>query len=265
MFNFLKKKNNEDTQGQRDYSSVVGKNRPFANAEAHKRLRANVIFSFPDEGKCRIIGVTSAMAHEGKTTTSINLAYDMMQAGKKVLLVDADMRMSNIVRILNIKKAPGLSNLLVGIKDNDKYVQNSELIDGLPIISCGSIPPNPSELLASKRMEVLLDTLKEHYDYIILDLPPIAAVSDALIVSKLTDGMIVVVRQDYSDKRLLDDAIRQLKFNDANIIGIVLNCAHIENKYYGKYGKYGKYSKYAKYGYSYYQQKSDTAGNGAES
>lgn len=250
MFNFLKKNQKKNTQVLRDYSYVVGKNRPFANAEAHKRLRANVIFSFPEEQKCRVIGITSAMAHEGKTTTAINLAYDMMKAGKRVLLIDADMRMSNVVRILNINKAPGLSNLLVGVKDGDRYVQNSALIDGLPIISCGSIPPNPSELLSSKRMEVLLESLKERYDYIILDLPPIAAVSDALIVSKLTDGMVVVVRQDYSDKRLLDDAIRQLRFNDANIIGIVLNCAHVENKYYGKYGRY---SKYGHKNYQYYQ------------
>jgi len=259
MFKILNKKKKDNILAQKDYSSVVGKNRPFANAEAHKRLRANVIFSFPEEDKCRVVGVTSAMAHEGKTTTSINLAYDMMKAGKKVLLVDADMRMSNIVRILNIKKTPGLSNLLVGIKEGDRYVQNSEMIDGLPIISCGSVPPNPSELLSSKRMEVLLETLKERYDYIILDLPPIAAVSDALIVSRLTDGMIVVVRQDYSDKRLLDDAVRQLKFNEANIIGMVLNCAHVENKYYGKYGKYGRYGRYSKYGYGYYHQKSDGA------
>lgn len=251
MFKLIKKKNIDNSQLQRDYSLVVGKNRPFANAEAHKRLRANVMFSFPDEEKCRVVGVTSAMAHEGKTTISINLAYDMKQAGKKVLLIDADMRMSNIVRILNIKRSPGLSNLLVGAKEGEKYFQESELIGGLPIISCGSIPPNPSELLSSKRMEILLDTLKEKYDYIIVDLPPIAAVSDALIVSKLTDGIILVVRQDYSDKRLLNDAIRQLKFNEANIIGTVFNCAHVENSYYGKYGRYNKYE--------YYTRKSDGA------
>ena len=187
----LKQKNPNDTANvQTDYSKVVGKKRPFATAEAHKRLRANVMFSFAEESNCRVIGVSSAMAHEGKTTTSINLAYDMMQAGKRVLLIDADMRMSNIVKILNIRKVPGLSNLLVGAKEGTRYVQTSDMLDNLPIISCGSIPPNPSELLSSKRMSVLLDTLKEKYDYIILDLPPIAAVSDALIVSKLTDGII---------------------------------------------------------------------------
>lgn len=252
----LKRKNKKDTtQFSSDYSAVIGKKRPFATAEAHKRLRTNVMFSFTEETDCRVIGVTSAMAHEGKTTTSINLAYDLRQVGNKVLLIDADMRLSNIIRILDIQRVPGLSNLLVGAKEGVKYVQIADMLDGLQVISCGSIPPNPSELLSSKRMAAVLDTLKKVYDYIIIDLPPIAAVSDALVVSKLTDGMILVTRQDYADKRLVDDAVRQLQFHEANIIGFVMNCAHNENKYYGKYKKYGRYGHYGKYGY--YHQKAD--------
>lgn len=235
-------KNRGAETGRIDYSKVIGKNRPFATAEAHKRLRTNVLFSFTEGEGCRVIGVTSAMAHEGKTTTSINLAYDMAQAGKRVLLIDADMRMSNIVKILDVNRVPGLSNLLVASKDGSKYVQASEQLDGLQVISCGNNPPNPTELLSSKRMNLLLDMLKQKYDYIIVDLPPVGAVSDALIVSKLTDGVIVVVRQDYADKRMLDDAVRQLQFHEANIIGFVMNCTHTENKYYGKkYYKYGNY------------------------
>lgn len=229
---------------------IIGKQRPFAMAEAHKRLRTNVLFSFPDESACRVIGVTSSMAHEGKSTTAINLAYDIAQAGKKVLLIDADMRLSRFAKVLDVKRSPGLSNLLVGATGSeDTVVQHSEMLGNLSIISCGSIPPNPSELLSSKRMSFLLDTLKKVYKYIIIDLPPISEVSDALIVSKLTDGMIVVVRQDYADKRLLDDVVRQLRFNDANIIGFVMTCAEQEAKYYKKYykkygGKYGHYGDY---------------------
>lgn len=245
-------------------SYIIGKNRPFATAEAHKRLRTNVFFSFPEAGCCRVVGVTSAMAHEGKTTTSINLAYDIMQAGKKVLLIDADMRMSSIVKITNIQRVPGLSDLIVSPKENHRCIQTEESLGGLNIISCGSIPPNPSELLSSTRMEEMLGILKQKYDYIIIDLPPIAAVTDALIVSKMIDGMIVVVRQDYADKNLLDDAIRQLKFHEANIIGFVMNCAHIENKYYGKYGKYGKYSKYGRYYKRGYYRNDYTHGSNTE-
>ena len=255
MENLKKKKTNNASQVQSDYSSVIGKKRPFATAEAHKRLRANVMFSFAEEADCRVIGVTSAMAHEGKTTTAINLAYDLMQAGQKVVLIDADMRMSNVVKILGIKKVPGLSDLLVGRKDDMKCVQLSEVLDGLRVISCGNIPPNPSELLSSRRMAAVIEYLKKISNYVIIDLPPIAAVSDALIVSKLTDGMIIVTRQDYADRRLVDDAVRQLQFHEANIIGFVMNCTHDENRYYGKYKRYGKYGKYYRYGkYGYYMK-----------
>lgn len=259
MTQFKKKK--KTSLGITDYSAVIGKNRPFATAEAHKRLRTNVMFSFAEEAGCRVIGVTSAMAHEGKTTTSINLAYDLMKAGKKVLLIDADMRMSNIVKILDVNRSPGLSNLLVGREENMKCLQATAVLEDLRVLTCGDIPPNPSELLSSKRMAAAIDTLRKVYDYIVIDLPPIATVSDALIVSKLTDGMIIVVRQDYADKRLMDDTVRQLQFHEANIIGFVMNCTHSENKYYGKYGKYGKYGRYYKYGkYGYYHRNNDDSG-----
>jgi len=246
------KKNKQTVQTVSDYSAVIGKRRPFATAEAHKRLRTNVMFSFADEADCRVIGITSAMAHEGKTTTSINLAFDLMQAGKRVLLIDADMRMSNIIKILNVNRVPGLSDLLVGKKDEIKCIQTSVALEGLSIISCGNIPPNPSELLSSNRMNAAIESFKKMFDYIIIDLPPISAVTDALIVSNLTDGIVIVTRQDYADKRLVDDAVRQLQFHEANIIGFVKNCTHTENKYYGKYKKYGRYGRYYRYG-KYYQ------------
>jgi len=230
-----------------DYSSVIGRNRPFVTAEAHKRLRTNVMFSFAEGAECRVIGVTSAMAHEGKTTTSINLAYDLMKAGQKVLLIDADMRMSNIAKILDVSKSPGLSNLLVG--KEAKCLQSSAELEGLRIITCGDMPPNPSELLSSGRMATAIETLKKMYDYIVIDLPPISVVSDALVVSKLTDGMIIVARQDYADRRLVDDTVRQLQFHEASIIGFVMNISHSENKNYRKYGKNGRYYKYGNHGY----------------
>ena len=233
-----------------EIAATIGKNRSFAMTEAHKRLRTNVMFSFADDSECHVIGVTSAMAHEGKSTTSINLAYDLMKAGKKVLLIDADMRLSKVCNHLEITRSPGLSNILVGKNNGENLVQHSAVQDGLPVISCGDIPPNPTELLSSKRLEIMLAALKKVYEYIVIDLPPIAEVSDAIIVSKLADGMILVVRQEFVDKRLLDDAIHQLRLSEAKIIGFVMTCAAFDTKY-GKYGKY-KYKKYGKkYGYSY--------------
>ncbi len=237
-----------------EISATIGKKRSFAMAEAHKRLRTNVMFSFADESECHIIGVTSAMAHEGKSTTSINLAYDLTQAGKKTLLIDADMRLSRIADFLELNRSPGLSNMLVGKNNGQHLVQYSAVQDGLAVITCGDIPPNPTELLSSKRFALMLDVLKKVYEYIIIDLPPVAEVSDALIVSKLTDGMIVVVRQEFVDKRLLDDTIHQLHLSNARIIGMVLTCAQYKTKY-GKYKykkNYGKKYGYSKhYGYHY--------------
>ncbi len=233
-----------------DDSVTRGRGRSFAVAEAHKRLRTNVFFSFPEEAGCRVVGVTSSMAHEGKSTTSVNLAYDMLQAGKKVLLIDADMRLSKVEKTLGIKRAPGLSNILVGESNGENIIQLVPDMGNLSVISCGDIPPNPTELLSSKRMGHLVESLKKAFNYIIIDLPPISAVSDALIVSKLCDGIVLVVRQDYVDKYTLDDTVRQLKFNDANIIGFVLTCASAgSGKYYKSgYKKYGKY--YKRYGHS---------------
>lgn len=231
-----------------DLQHTLGRGRPFAMAEAHKRLRTNVFFSFADNSGSRVIGVTSAMAHEGKSTTSVNLAYDILQAGKRVLLIDADMRLSRIANTLSLNFAPGLSDVLVGENNGENLVQYVVQMKNLPVITCGEIPPNPTELLASKRMEILLETLKKNYEYIIIDLPPVSAVSDALIVSKLTDGIIVVVRQDHVDKKLLDDTVNQLKFNDARIIGLVMNGARTENRYYKyKYKKYGGAYNYGAY------------------
>ena len=211
----------------------IGSNLSFAAAEAYKRLRTNLMFSFAGEEKCRVIGVTSSIKGDGKTTTSINLAYTLAEVGKRVLLLDADMRMSNIHKVLKIQQSPGLSNLLVGL-NNTHVVQPSGIHKNLNVITAGEIPPNPSELLNAKRMQALLELLSDKMDFIIIDLPPIDAVTDALIVSKLTDGMIIVARQNYVDKRVLDNTVRQLRFHDANILGFVMNGTEIEKKYYRK-------------------------------
>lgn len=243
------KKNTKNRSGiptDEEVVATIGKNRSFAMAEAHKRLRTNIMFSFADEGDCHVIGITSAMAHEGKSTTAMNLAYDLMEAGKKTLLIDADMRLSRVVKILGVNRAPGLSNMLVGKHTDLSAIQTASSQDGLEVITCGDIPPNPTELLSSNRFSSLLDMLKETYEYIIIDLPPVTEVADALIASQLADGMIVVVRQEFADKRLLDDTIMQLNMGGARILGFVMTCV----EHATKYGKY-KYKKYGtkKYGY----------------
>lgn len=242
-----KEKNKSGIPTDAEVVATLGRNRSFAMAEAHKRLRTNVMFSFADDAECHVIGVTSAMAHEGKSTTSMNLAYDLMKAGKKTLLIDADMRLSRVAKYLELERSPGLSNMLVGKSTNQNVVQQAKGQDGLHVITCGDIPPNPTELLSSKRFGLMLDVLKETYEYIVIDLPPVTEVSDALIASQLADGMIVVVRQGVADKRLLDDTLMQLNLGGARIIGLVMTCVEHATKY-GKY-KYKKYSG-KKYGYN---------------
>lgn len=236
----------------------------FASREAYKRLRTNIMFSFVDDANCRVIGVTSSLRGEGKSVTAVNTAYTMAQSGKKVLLVDADMRIPTLAKKLDIIRAPGLSNLLAGVGKGEEVIQHLRFAKSgveFDVISAGELPPNPSELLGSKRMEVLLEALKKHYNYIFIDLPPICAVADAVIFSKFADGMMLVVRQDYCRTDALKEATTQLKFANANVIGFVYNCASTGTKVYGKYGKgkrYGKYYSryYSKYYGNYYKDPS---------
>ena len=226
----------------------------FASREAYKKLRTNLLFSFADDSACRVVGVTSSLRGEGKSVTTINTAYTMAQSGKKVLLVDADMRIPTVHKKMNVPQTPGLSNLLVGVDQKEEIIQHIKFANSgvmLDIITAGELPPNPSELLGSKRMGVLLEALKKHYNYIFFDLPPICAVADASIFSKFSDGMMLVVRQDYCRTDALKEAVNQLKFANANILGFVYNCASTGNK---RYSRYGKYSKYGKYGSKYYSK-----------
>jgi len=228
-----------------DMESVVtiGNDMSFAATEAYKRLRTNILFSFAGETSCRLIGVTSSSRGEGKSTTSINLAYSLAEAGKRTLLIDADLRLSTVHKQLGLNVSPGLSNLLVGINDGTNLIQLSGLHKNLMVITAGDAPPNPTELLSSKRMQSTLHLLSEKFEYIIIDLPPVEAVVDALIVSKMVHGMVVVVRQNYADKHVLDDTIRQLQYHEANILGFVMNGTDVGSKSYRKH--YYKNTTYA--------------------
>ena len=216
----------------------------FAAAEAYRLLRTNVLFALPDEGSCRVIGITSALGGEGKSTTSINLAYVLAEAGKRTLLVEADMRLPTIARRLKLEKGYGLSHLLAGLCTGKEAVRPSGLKDLLWVLPSGDIPPNPSELLGSAQMKASLAALSGDFDFVLLDLPPLGEVSDALVVSQLTSGMLLVVRQNYATRTAVADAMRQLQYAQAKVLGFVLTCAG------GHGGKYGTYKK-SGYGYGY--------------
>lgn len=221
---------------------TLGENLSFAAAEAYKLLRTNLGFSLSDNSGCKVIGVTSAMKGEGKSTTSINMAYTMAQNGGRVLLMEADLRLPTVAKRLGLKQKPGITNLLVGQVPGNDILQRTNLISNLWVAAAGDIPPNPAELLGSANMKKTIQTMADAFDVIIVDLPPITAVTDAVLVSKIVDGMVVVVRQNYCDRDSLEEVVRQLRFADAKILGFVMTGADNQKKNYRRYGKsYGDY------------------------
>ncbi len=212
------------------------------------------MFALPTGKKCQMIGVTSSMRGEGKSTTALNLAYTIAQNGEKVLLVDADMRLPSIYQKLGIENGKGLSNILAGMTSLESVLLKPEEDRNFSLILAGDIPPNPSELLNSKNMDKYLEMWAYYFDYIIFDFPPVGVVTDALVMAEKLDGMIVVVRQNYCLQPTLDDTITRLRYVKANILGIVMTMADSQDKQYKKY--YSKYKKNYEYGYSYeYRQR----------
>ena len=236
---------NRDMLTPEETKKTIGANLNFAAAEAYKLLRTNLAFSLPVKDGCQIIGVTSALRGEGKSTTAINIAYTIAQTQKNVLLIEADLRLSTIARRLQLRAKPGLTNLMIGQYSGNDVLQKSGLHPNLWVITAGDTPPNPAELLGSKPMEVALKAMSELFDVIVMDLPPVTAVTDALVVSKHLDGMLVVVRQDYCDRAAVDEAVRQLRFADTKILGFVMTGADTHKKAYKRYGSYGDYRQHA--------------------
>ena len=234
-----------------NYRTMFGPNMNFAATEAYKLLRANIMFSFSDEGECHIVGVTSAVQDEGKSSTVCNTAYAMAESGAKVLLLEADLRRPSIASKLGISRVPGLTNLLVAKGNYKEMIQQCSAAPGLDILTAGDIPPNPSELLGSNRMARLLQELAADYEYILVDLPPVTVVSDAVAISKLLHGVVIVVRGGSSDRQMLAEAMRQLQLVNVRILGFVYRDNGASGSKYGKYKRYGKYKKY----YSEYGKK----------
>lgn len=226
---------------------LIGGGISFAASEAYKLLRTKLQFSFSDENTCRVIGISSGLSGEGKSLSAVNLAYSLSELGMRVALLDCDMRRPTLAKKLGINKAPGLSNYLTRQSDLTSLLQPCGIKDdpnAFHVIAAGPNPPNPVELLSSQRMEGCLNSLRKMYDYVILDLPPVSEVSDAMAIADQTDGILLVVRQNYCDRGILEDTVHQFKFIKAKLLGIVFNSTTVNN------GKYGK-SYYKKYGSKY--------------
>lgn len=207
-------------------------------AEAYRVIRTGI--QFAQAGKeLQTIALTSCTPNEGKSTTIANLAVVLTQAGKSVLLIDCDMRNPTVHKNFNLSNKVGLSSCIsMGTALSDAVQKTS--IEGLYALTGGVIPPNPSELLGSEQMKNVLQRAKEQYDYVLIDTPPVMPVTDALIVSRFVDGMILVIASAEVKVEMARDVKNQLVNAGANILGVVLNKVRSEHHGYG-YGYYYYY------------------------
>lgn len=207
-------------------------------AEAYRVIRTGI--QFAQAGKeLQTIALTSCTPNEGKSMTIANLAVVLTQAGKSVLLIDCDMRNPTVHKNFNLSNKVGLSSCIsMGTALSDAVQKTS--IEGLYALTGGVIPPNPSELLGSEQMKNVLQRAKEQYDYVLIDTPPVMPVTDALIVSRFVDGMILVIASAEVKVEMARDVKNQLVNAGANILGVVLNKVRSEHHGYG-YGYYYYY------------------------
>jgi capsular exopolysaccharide synthesis family protein len=208
---------------------------PANFAEAFRGLRTNVLFSFAEDG-ARSVVVTSTGPGEGKTTVACNLALGMAMAGQRVLLIDADMRRPRVHEALHMQREPGLSNLLVGAaKAND--VMRKTSVPNFYVLPAGTTPPNPAELLGSKRFADLLASLREHFDLVVIDTPPVMAVTDAAVIGYRASGVLFVAAADATSRHAAQTALDQLEHARVRFIGAVLNRVDLQGNayYYSKY------------------------------
>ena len=219
---------------------------PFAVKEAYNAIRTNLLFTQQGE-KCPIFVVTSPTANNGKTINSINLAVSFAQMGKRTLLIDADMRNPTIHRMFSISVKNGLSEILAGLTDNISVSKTD--VENLSVLTAGKIPPNPAELLSSARMDKLLEFVKEHYDCVFIDTPPINLVTDSTIFAQKVTGYIVIVKTDTTNTHDVKTTVTNIEQIDGNILGFILNDVNSEKKKY--YSYYRKYNYNYSYNYNY--------------
>jgi len=232
--------NDKDELGREVSPELITSRNPMSTAsESYRGIRTNIFFSSAEAVPHAIL-ITSAGSQEGKTIVSSNLAVTMAQIGSPVIILDCDMRKPRVHKVFDIKNAHGVSNLLTG-NGTVKEAINHTGIPHLDVIPCGPIPPNPAEMLGSRRMQMLLKALRKHYAYIIIDSPPSTAVTDAGVISKCVDGVILVVRAGYLPRDVIRNGLAQFEAVGSNILGAILNGVNMERDGYQYYQYYYSY------------------------
>lgn len=218
------------------YSLITLEQSKSPISEAFRTLRTNVQFTSVDSQTKKIM-ITSAGPREGKSSTVANLAVSMAQAGKSVLVLDADMRNPTQHKLFGLSNAVGLSVALVQDQDYQIYIQETA-VPGVMVLTGGPIPPNPAELVGSKRMKRLIEDVSTQYDMILIDTPPIVAVTDAAILAQESDGVILVLASGEVNKDYAQKAKELLDKVGAKILGAVLNKADMKTSEYYYYYYY---------------------------
>lgn len=210
------------------------------NTEQFNTIRTNIEFSNVDRDSSSLM-ITSSTVSEGKSTISANLAVAFARQGKRVILVDTDLRRPTISATFKMNDPKGITSYLASSDVNIKDIVYKTSIQNLYVIPSGPIPPNPSELIGSKKMLKLINILSEQSDLAIYDAPPVLSVTDAQLLSTKVDGTVLVVRANKTEKNQINETIKLIKHVNGNIIGTVLNDVHASTSgYYGYYGYYGK-------------------------
>ncbi len=236
-------------ESEKTVNRILNDKSSFEIIEAYKAARTNIMFALNDEKDRKIVMVTSPTSGEGKTTSSINLAFTFGEIGAKILLVDADLRAPRVHKYVELENEKGLSNILAGFDDVESCIKK-DIRPNIDCITSGPIPPNPVELISGRRMEEFLDYVGERYDYVFIDTPPLNIVTEALVLSKRVSGVIMVTRQKYTLYKMIEKALTSLKFAEAKILGFVLNDAEEDKYSYGGYRSGGYRYRY-RYRYRY--------------
>lgn len=217
----------------------------FSVEEAYKSLRTNLFFCGREK---KVIAITSCTPNEGKSTVSLNLALSLCEDHKKVILVDADLRNSTLLGKIHLNsEKDGLAYYLSGMTSYDELICTTDH-ENMDMILTGGFPPNPAELLGESSFQKLLERLREEYDYVIVDTPPIGNVIDSAIIAESCDGLVMVIESNAISYRFAQRVKEQLEKTACPILGVILNKVEPEAQGFGKYGAYGKYGRYGRYG-----------------
>lgn len=227
---------------QEKAKNVLSGDSKFAIVEGYKIARTNLVFSMVTEQN-NAVAVTSWSKGEGKSTATVNLAISFAKMGKKILLIDSDLRRPNMHNLLKLDNSIGLSEVIGKFNDFESAVHR-EAIPYLDVLTSGTIPPNPSELIGSASFSDLVNRFKEEYDYVIMDTPPIGVVADTFLLKNFVAGYVLVVREKITTHGDIEKAIQNIKLADSKILGFLkVGCSLHEKRYYNR-SNYGYYKYY---------------------